>query len=466
MKYRNILSFVVSTLIFSNFFGSMAWGEETFTIREDNRRLYEAEGAGILPAYNVEQAIARAIDANPDLDAAFLQISSANYDKRTAYGAMFPMLTSSASYMKTQGTAWTTISTPPTFVPSTIEADIDKWTLEWQIAAIQPIFPFYNLLGQAKIARIAEESANLQFENAKLQLSGAVQTTFIEYMRFDALIKTTKSAIKRAEEQLNTTKVGYELGLRPRLDVLQAEVDLATLENNLVQVKNQKEIVRAALQSMLALPITQETEFVGSFNTLPKINLTFEECLNRAMENRLELKLGRLTVSMAETGKSVANSSYFPSINLQAAYAVTGMGDNESGDSNVLAFGLNAEWHIFTGLARYNAVQKAKVGISQARYALMSSMDSIANEVKAQYLNVNEAKERISVSTKAVEKAQESYNAALASYELGAGTNLDVMLAQLGLANEESNHTSAMADYFLAISRLHTSMGESYKFDL
>ncbi len=454
--------YIIPLLSFALATANIAKAEETFTIKEDNKRLYYAEGDNAQSSYTVQEAIARAIDANPDLDAAYLQIKSANYDKKSAYGAMLPFVTSSASVSQLSGSAWASL--PPTYAVR--EVDVDKLAVQWQVAAIQPIFPFYNLLSQAKIARLSEDSAKLQFENATLQMTNAVQTTFIEYLRFDALINTTNSAIRRAEEQLNTTKVSYELGLRPRLDVLQAEVDLATLENNLIQVKNQKEIVRAALQSMLALPITQETEFVGSLQDLPKLELSFEECLNKAMEQRPELKLGRLTVSMAETGKTIARASYFPTLNLQAAYAVTGRGKEEAEDANVFSIGLAAEWHIFTGLARYNAVQKAGVGISQARYALMSEMDSIANEVKAQYLNSNEAQERIQVTAKAVEKARENYNAALTSYELGVGTNLDVMLAQVGLANEESNHTSALADYFLAISRLYTSMGETYLFEL
>ncbi len=419
--------------------------------------------------YNLTDAVERALSANPNLDAIEIQAQSAKYDVRSAYSAFVPTIVASGSAMYSTGTAWYSNSMYQAFsslnpawanLPDVGTSDIDSISLSWTIAAVQPIFPL-TMLSQLEAAKLAEDSQKLQFENASLQLISAVQGTFIDFLRFEALVKTNENAIARAKEQLGLINASYKLGLRTKLDVLQAEVDLASLENSLIQVKDQRELIRAALQALLALPVTSEAQFSGALEVVP-FDKTLEECLELAMQNRPELKLGRLAVNMAETGEKIARDGFYPTISLQGVYSETGDNVKEAGDNRVFSVGINAQWEIFSGGRTLNNTSKAKLSTSKAVYTLMDSVNHIANSVKSLYFSVHEANKRIDLTRQSLIKAEESYKAAQLSYKIGTATNLDLLYAQLALTNEEQNHSAALADYLKAIAQLYTAMGDTY----
>lgn len=427
--------------------------------------------------YTLTEAVERALSANPNLDAIEIQAKSAKYDVRSAYSAFIPTVVASGSAMYSTGTAWYSNSVTNalgaltanptgswTNLPDIGNSDIDKVNLSWTIAAIQPLFPL-TMLSQLEAAKLAEDSQKLQLENASLQLVSAVQATFIDFLRFEALVKTNENAIERAKEQLGLIETSYKLGLRTKLDVLQAEVDLSSLENSLIQIKDQRELIRAGLQALLALPVTSTAQFSGSLEVVP-FEKTLEECLALAMQNRPELKLGRLAVSISETGEKLARSGFLPTISLQGAYSETGDNVKDAGDTRVFSVGLNAQWEIFSGGRTINSTAKAKLATSKAVYTLMDSINHIANSVKSLYFSVHEAHKRIELTKQSLAKAEESYKAAQLSYKLGKATNLDLLYAQLALTNEEQNHSSALADYLKSIAQLYTAMGDTYVLSL
>ncbi len=428
----------------------------------------------IRKSYTLTQAVERALLANPNLDTFEMQVKAARYDVRNAYSGFVPTVVASGSAMYTNGTSWysnytTNVlgalnaglnSTTWTNLPDIGTADIDQINLSWTVAAVQPIFPL-TMLSQLEASKLAEDSYKLQYENASLQLISAVQSTFINYLHFNAMMKTTEGAIARANEQLAVTRAQYKLGLRRKLDVLQAEVDLANLENSLIQVKDQRELVRASLQALLALPVTSTIEFSGSLEVVP-FTKTLEECLELAMQNRPELKLGRLAVNISETGEKIARAGFYPQLSLQGSYSETGDNVKEAGDTRIFAIGLSAQWEVFSGGRTINNTSKAKLETSKAVYALMDSTNHVANSVKSLYFSVHEARKRIDVTEQALAKAKESYRAAQMTYQVGNATNLDLLYAQLALTNEEQNHSAALADYLRAIAQLYTAMGDTY----
>lgn len=55
----------------------------------------------------------------------------------------------------------------------------------------------------------------------------------------------------------------------PRLDVLQAEVDVRQSENTLIQIENSRDTSLAKLNTLLGLPATAKINFKGSLALFP-----------------------------------------------------------------------------------------------------------------------------------------------------------------------------------------------------
>ena len=75
------------------------------------------------------------------------------------------------------------------------------------------------------------------------------------------------------------------------------------------------------------------------------------------------------------------------------------------------------------------------------------------------YLNVYQAKERISVSDQSVKQAEENYRVTNEKFKLGVALNSDLLDAEVALLQAKWNHIQALVDYELAQARLTKSVG-------
>lgn len=109
-------------------------------------------------------------------------------------------------------------------------------------------------------------------------------------------------------------------------------------------------------------------------------------------------------------------------------------------------------------------VTKSKVNQNKAATAKAKDQDTqlrgnIELEVRQNYMNMREAEERLQTTQVTANKATEDLKIAKTKYYAGAGTNLDVIDAQLALTQAKTNHTQALYDYNVNMEKLEKSMG-------
>ncbi len=84
----------------------------------------------------------------------------------------------------------------------------------------------------------------------------------------------------------------------------------------------------------------------------------------------------------------------------------------------------------------------------------------INREVRDAHLNIANALERIEVTGKAIDSAQENVRIELLKYDAGAGTSTDVIDAQIDLLRAEIDHYQALFDRETALASLKKAVGE------
>ncbi len=82
-------------------------------------------------------------------------------------------------------------------------------------------------------------------------------------------------------------------------------------------------------------------------------------------------------------------------------------------------------------------------------------------EVQQYYLNLEEARQRISVLEKSLDQARENFSLAQARYEVGLGDNLEFNDARVALSQAKYDLIKAILDYQIARSRLEKAVGMS-----
>jgi outer membrane protein len=124
---------------------------------------------------------------------------------------------------------------------------------------------------------------------------------------------------------------------------------------------------------------------------------------------------------------------------------------------------LNLSLNVFdSGLTR-SQVKQAEYGVISSQEQARQTRDGVALEVRDAYLSMKEAEKRIETSKVAVDQAEEDYKIAEVRYTAGVGTNLDVIDAQLSLAQAKTNYTQALYDFNTSKAKLEKAMGIDVK---
>jgi len=401
--------------------------------------------------FDLERSVKRALSLNPSMTAIRAQLTGSTYGTRSAFGQFLPK--AQASYGFTNyGRALTT------------SGRHEDWVANVNVT--QPVFQGFNLLATWQKAKLTEESNQASLTDVELTLISSVQSNFLSLLKARMDVKSAEDAVARLESQLKVINAFYEVGLRPKAEVLDAEVDLATARQDLLTARNAVSTQIAQLNTLLNIPLESNVEYVGELTYIP-FDLTLQECLSRAYERRPDLTIGEKSVEIAEKDATRAASSFYPEVNADWDYYKKGVdaGLGKGGDypysyQEYWTVGVTASMSIFEGGADYYDYKQAEETIKQVQAQLEDTRLNAGFEVKTSLLNIKEAADRITVAQKSVEAAEEAYRMAVARYQAQVGTNTDVLNAQARLTTSEAQLSQALADYGTAISALYVAMGE------
>lgn len=411
--------------------------------------------ASVAGPIDLGEAVRRGLAFNPQIEAARFQLSGREYARRSQLGSFGPAMAAGYGYER--------LDRAPSSA-GRVTGTRDRWTFSLNVT--QPVFRGFELLSRYQRAKIAKEQADAQLTNAELTLVRTIQTTFLDLLKGRMDVRSAEDAVARLTSQLQVTQAFFDVGLRPKLDVLQAEVDLATAEQNLLVAKNEVATQTARLNTLIGLPLEYPTEYVGELSYLPFMR-TLDDCLATAFRQRPDLQIGRKSVEIAQQDSKVTASDFYPDVDATYKYSqsgdtpeVSGNPRNRTGYSS-WSVGAQASWTFFEWGKTYNAYQESKENVAKIEAELANTRLDASFEVKQNLLDLQEASDRIGVARKSVEAAQEGYRMAVARYQAQVGTNTDVLDAQSRLTDAETQLSSALADYQKALARLYVSMGES-----
>ncbi|MBQ7608252.1 MAG: TolC family protein [Desulfovibrionaceae bacterium] len=412
--------------------------------------------AALKSTVSMREAVLFALKANPTLGAQAASSRAATAGRKAARGAFGPKLGIVYTAMKQERESEPT----PTKTP-----ELGSYSLGFEVS--QPVFQGFRLLAAYQKAALEEESNALALKNSRLQVIESVQTSFISLLRSQENCKSQREALDRLRDQLEITRGYYLAGLKPKLDVLQAEVDFREAERLLLQIEHSRDTESARLNTLLGLSANAHLTYKGTLGYVPFAD-SLETCLERAYRNRPDLRMAALSVAIAGKDQKSVQAGYYPHI--EAYYNMTNAGntpllkrEGENGSRYTSwEVGARATWDVFQFGTTYYADKQAGELVTRMRYEENELRLKVGYDLKTKYLALREAKKRISAAKASVASADEAYRAALARYREQVGTGFDVLDTSSKLTTARFSLSSAYADYLTALAQLYTAMGEEH----
>ena len=344
-----------------------------------------------------------------------------------------------------------------------------NWAYDIHIIGQQMIFN-YSTIRAIRGTFFQRDAAYFSFRNVLDQTIANVKTQFYQVIVDKALIGVQEEQVTLLESQLKDQQNRFEAGTVPRFNVLQAQVALSNQIPALITAQNNYRIAKLTLAKTLGLDfdprrVDNPLDVLGEIPYNPR-KIDLPAALELGKQNRPFLKQQRANVYNQIEQVHVALGGFFPTFTTSGGYEVFSNPFNTSINdvSRGWVFGLAGNWAIFDSGAAYGQVKQQRALLSEAKITYDDDARQVELEIQQAYSNLIQNQELFQSQVKNVEEALEAVRLAKARLDAGAGTQLDVLNAQVQLATAEETRLSALFGYNASLAEFDRATGSQSKY--
>ncbi|MBQ0132216.1 MAG: TolC family protein, partial [Comamonas sp.] len=100
-----------------------------------------------------------------------------------------------------------------------------------------PLFAGFAVQNRVRETLSLEEKAQADLENARRQVSQAVRTAYFGVQSAYGQVQALQAAVASSQSALDANRLGYEVGVRINMDVLNAQSQLFQAQKDLAQAR-------------------------------------------------------------------------------------------------------------------------------------------------------------------------------------------------------------------------------------
>lgn len=414
---------------------------------------------------SLEESIQQAFKESSTLKAAQEAIQGAEFKKRQAQTGFLPKLGTQYTYSHVDKTPFVKMPAQDyglIQIPAATTTMGTQDNYAFYVTLEQPIFTGLALTRTVELAGLGLDVSRIKFAQEKVTLAYKVKEAYWNILRAQKIRMVAEQTVLQISDHVRVAQDFYNVGLIPLNDLLKSEVQLADARQNLIRSENSLLLAKANFNTLLRIPIEQDTRVQDILTYQPYSN-TWEACHQEALQKRPEIKEIETQIEIARKNIQLAQSDYFPQVVLQGRYIKQGDNPSVSGSPFVVTDNWDViaalKWNLWEwGRTHYLEQERIKQR-EQIKEALTQIKDLIGLEVKEAYLSLREAEKNIGLAEKSIQQAEENFRISQVRYREQVTTSLEVLDAQTLLTQAKNNTCQALYAYNLAHSRLLKAMG-------
>ena len=398
---------------------------------------------------DLQRCIAIALSRHPSIQAAAGTLRAGESRIGQARSGYYPQLNGSVGYSRTDPT--TSARTDPT---TSAGQAYDSYSSS--VSLSQNLYDFGKTSTQVKIQELNRDSSRSDLDNIRTQVSFGVKQAYFGLLQAGRNRGVSREMVGQFQQHLDQAGAFFEVGTKPKFDVTKAEVDLSNAKLNLIKAENAFRLARVALNNAMGLPEAPDYEVADQLSS-QRVEIDLEETIRKAYDRRPDLKAIAVKKQSLEQSIELARKGYYPSVTGNAGY---GWGGGSFPLDQGWSFGAQLDVPLFSGfLTKYQVAEaQANLEVLAANEALLRQ--TIDQDVKQAWLNLQEAADRGVAAELIVRQAAENLELANGRYASGVGNPIEVTDALVAASNAKMSQISALYDYKLAQSSLEKAAGE------
>lgn len=312
-----------------------------------------------------------------------------------------------------------------------------------------------------------EKLSNKLTQRTEIDIYESVSKAYYTVLNTKSRIDLVKSNIERLLTLLEESQQLYDNGFIEKLDIDRITVSYNNLQSEKIKTDRLYDLSLFVLKFQIGIPLNQEIKLIGNLNEDILENFDFD--LSKFDYNkRIEYSILKTDRNLKSYDLKNNRSQYLPQIYLNYNYGL-----NTSASSYDLFFdsyrwknfgtvGLNLVVPIFDGFLKRSKINQSKYKIEQIDNQLLFLERSIDLQINQSVVDYSNSKESLEITSKNVDLALSIYNASEKKYKEGVGSNLEVLNANAGLKQAQTNYYNAVYEVIISKINLEKTLGTLY----
>lgn len=407
-----------------------------------------------------QECVSIALQDNPTIRVADLEVKRMDYSKRETLASVFPNIDFSGAYQRTIKLQTVSMNMGGQTQQFKMGTD-NNWNFGFSAS-----MPLVNaqLWKAIQISDTQILSAMEDARASRLDLVNNINKAYYALLLADASRNVIKANYDIAKMNAEIYQKQFEQGTASEYDVLRSSVQVSNVEPELLQADIS--VKQASLMLKILMGMDHEV------TVMPNITLKdmqremygYHLGTERDLSQNTSLRTLDIQTKMLKQSLTAKKFAWIPTLGISY-----NMNWNAMSSGNALKnqqfnpysnVGIALQVPIFNGLGRLNAVKQAQVQVKEMTFQRENLVNNLNMQVDLALDNLNKQVKQISSSEQGMKQAQKAYDIMQKSFEIGAATYLNLRDAEVANTSAQLSYLQAIYNYLVSTSELDTLLGK------
>ncbi len=436
----------------------------------------------------LDECISIALNENPTVRVADMEVKKADYSKKGSIGALLPTISFDGSYQRTlkkqvaymnmdafsgmgggqgsseeDGSSSSGSTEKPSGGDMGIEMGLDNSWSGGFSASMPLIAP--QLWKSLKLSDVQIERAVEQARSSRVNLVNQVKNAYYALLLAYDSQKVVKESYDMASLTHDTYVKRHSLGDASEFEVLRTSVAMKNIEPELIQCEIAIRRAKMQLSILMGIEVDVEYNIAGSLSDYEET--MYEDVLNLSSDltNNSSLILNEIDTKTLKHTLSLQKASLYPTLALTGNYMWTSS-TNGSPLKNFRwtpysVVGVSLSFPLFQGGQRYAKIKQAQIQLEEMQYTRENLTRTLNSQATIAIDNIKLNVRQIASSSESVGQATRAHEIQEKSFAIGATSYLDLRDSELSLTQAKLAYYQAVYNYLVANSDLELLLGNA-----
>ncbi len=332
------------------------------------------------------------------------------------------------------------------------------------VTVTQPVFMGGKLLALHKMASLTNELSGVQYDKEKEEMLIAVDEAYWQVVS----VKHKKELAEQYKALLDTLTHDVEemvaAEVATRGDLMKVRVKLNEAQMSLTKATNGLALAKMLLAQRCGMPLDSEFDVESGFSSSSSLSSTTSMPIDMdaVWSNRKEMRMLRISDSIARSGVTIARSTLLPNIAVTGGYLMSNPNlfngfNNEFGGTFFAGVVVNVP--ILHGGSFYS-LKAAKAKREEVKWQMEEAKELIELQVNKVRYELELAYRKMAQAESDLENAEENLKLADESFAAGMASSSDLMAAQTAWLKAKGEVLDAEIEIEMGKVYLKQAMGE------